>query len=154
MAELAAGRTLEHELEGLAVEGRPLGDDVGDEPAVVLRGRVHVVAGGGADVDAVGPHVAGEADVEEVLQRCPTDGRSEGDWHVTHRRRRPPAALHRLGPDGGELCHELLVRQVGAFTDLQLVHAVDPVVRVDLLVERHTPPELMQELGERRLRVA
>ena len=35
-AELAAGGTVEHELERLAVDGGPLGDDVGDEAAVVI----------------------------------------------------------------------------------------------------------------------
>ena len=45
VAELAAGRALEHELERLAVDRRPLGDDVGDEAAVVVGGQVHLAAG-------------------------------------------------------------------------------------------------------------
>src|SRR4051794_36064236 len=68
LAELAAGRALEHELEGLAVELRPLSHDVGQETTVVVGGEVHPVAGRGAQVDAVGPHVAGEPDVEQVPQ--------------------------------------------------------------------------------------
>ncbi len=68
VAEFPAGRALQHELERLAVNRRPLRDDVRDEAAVMVGGQVHVAAGRHADVDAVGPHVAGEADVEEVPQ--------------------------------------------------------------------------------------
>src|SRR5437868_6291957 len=41
VGELAAGRTFEHELEGLVVDVRPLGDDVGDEPAVMIGAELH-----------------------------------------------------------------------------------------------------------------
>src|SRR5665213_4267505 len=37
LAELAAGRTLQHQLEGLAVDIGPFEHDVGDEAAVVLE---------------------------------------------------------------------------------------------------------------------
>ena len=60
----------------------------------------------------------------------------------------------RLRAHGAELGDELVVRQVLALADLQLVHAVDPVVRFDLLVERHAPPELVHELPDRRLSIA
>jgi hypothetical protein len=43
---------------------------------------------------------------------------------------------------------------VVAFADLELVHAVDPVVRVNLLVEWNAPPQLVNELPDRRLSVA
>ena len=36
LAEGPAGRAVEHELERLAVERGPFGDDVGDQPAVVV----------------------------------------------------------------------------------------------------------------------
>lgn len=68
LAELPAGRSLKDELERLAVDGRPLADDVGDEATVVVGGRQHVAACRHADVDPVRPHVAREPDVEEVLE--------------------------------------------------------------------------------------
>src|SRR5437867_11653081 len=77
LAELVAGRALEHQLEGLAMDRGPLADDIGDESPVVIGGGVHVAAGRLADVDAVGPHVAGEAHVEQVLERSPADRRAE-----------------------------------------------------------------------------
>ena len=132
LAELAARGPVEHELERLAVDARPLGDDVGDETTVVVGGEVHRVAGRGAQVDAVGPHVAREPDVEQVPEPHPADGRPERDRQVAHRaaasasdRRRPSGRWPQLG-------HDLVVREVGALADLELVHAVDPVVRIDL----------------------
>ena len=68
LAELAAGRSFEHELERLAVDARPLADDVGDETAVVIGGEVHRPVDSRVDIDAVRPDVAGEANVEEVLE--------------------------------------------------------------------------------------
>ena len=100
------------------------------------------------------PHVTREADVEQVLQRHPPERRSERQRQVPHRRRRPPPALDRFRPDRVELLHDLVVREVFALADLQLVQAVDPVVGVDLLVERHAPAQLVHELADRRLRVA
>src|SRR5207245_3503320 len=79
LVELAAGGTFEHELERLAVDRRPLRDDVADEAAVVVGGEVHRPVDRRVDVDAMGPDVTGEADVEEVLEGCPTDGRTEGE---------------------------------------------------------------------------
>src|SRR5665811_151532 len=46
---------------------------------------------------------------------------------------------------------ELVVGELVALANLQLVHAVDPVVRIDLLVERHAVPQLVDELSDRRL---
>src|SRR5437879_4377429 len=106
------------------------------------------------DVDAMGPHVSGEADVEQVLERHPADGRSERERQVTHRGRGTPAALDRLRACGFEFCDELAVRQMLTLGDLQLVETVDPVVGIDLLVERHATPKLVGELSDRRLRVA
>src|SRR5437667_12214752 len=68
LAVLPAGRPFEGELEELTVDRRPLGDDVGDEATVMIRGEIHRAARRRADVDSVGPHVAREADVEEVLE--------------------------------------------------------------------------------------
>ena len=119
----------------------PFGDDVGDEAAVVIGGEVHRPVDGGVDVDAMGPDVTGEADVEQVLERGPTDRRTERERQVPRRGRGAPPPLDRLRADGPELGDELVVRQVGALADLQLVEAVDPVMRVDLLVEGHARAE-------------
>jgi hypothetical protein len=62
-----------------------------------------------------------------------------------------PAAFHGLRSDDGELLDKFSVGQVGAVSDLQLVDAVDPVVRVDLLVERQASAELVDELARRCL---
>jgi hypothetical protein len=45
----------------------PLGDDVGDEPSVVVGRERHRPTDRGVDVDPVRPDVAGEADVQQVL---------------------------------------------------------------------------------------
>src|SRR5580704_10089410 len=68
LAELPAGGTFEDELEWLAVDACPLADDVGDEPAVVIGAEGHRPVDGLVDVDAMGPDISGEADVEEVLE--------------------------------------------------------------------------------------
>ena len=133
---------------------RPLSHDVGHQTTVVVGGEVHPVPGRGTQVDAVGPHVAGEPDVEQVPETHPTDGRAERDRQVAHRRRRPPATGDGLRADGLQLDHDLVVGEVGTLADLELVHAVDPVVRIDLTVQRHAADELMDELREARLRVA
>ena len=44
--ELAAGGAGERQGERLAVATGPLGDDVGDDPSVVLGGELDVAAGG------------------------------------------------------------------------------------------------------------
>ena len=93
LGELPAGGAVEHELEGLAVDVGPFGDDVGDEPAVVVGGELHRAADGRVDVDPMGPDVPGESDVEQVLERRPTDGRSERAAGGT-----APAAACATGP--------------------------------------------------------
>jgi len=154
LAELAARGPVEDQFERLPMDRSPLADDVGDEATVVIRGALHLAPRGHTDVDPVGPHVAREADVEEILERCPADGRTEREWQVPHREGGAPASLHRARTYGRELGHDLGVGEVRSLSDLQLVQAVDPVVRVDLLVERHAPPQLVEELRERSLRVA
>ena len=77
--------------------------------------------------------------------------RPEGHGQVAHRRRRPPPAFHGLGPDLGQAVLQLLIGQVGALSHLDLVDPVDPVVCVDLLVERDAASELVQQLADRRL---
>ena len=126
LAELAAGGTVEHELERLAVDAGPLGDDVGDEAAVVIGAEVHRAVDGRVDVDAMGPDVAGEADVEQVLERRPTDGRTERERQVPRRGRGAPPALDRLRAHGPELGDELVVGEVVALADLQLVQCRRP----------------------------
>src|SRR2546421_13000800 len=69
VGELAASRTFEHELEWFVVDVRPFGDDVGDEPAVMIGGGMHRPAAGGVQVGAMAPHVAREAAVEQGLER-------------------------------------------------------------------------------------
>ena len=71
--EGAAGGTVEDEGERLAVGGRPFGDDVGEDASVVDRVVVGFDGDGVGDVDPVSPHVAGEADVEQVRQRLTSD---------------------------------------------------------------------------------
>src|SRR5712691_11822780 len=124
LAELAAGGTFEHELERLAVDRCPLRDDVADEAAVVVGGEVHRPVGGRVDVDAMGPDVTGEADVEQVLERRPTDGRTEGERQVPSRGRGAPPAFDCSRAHGLELRDELVVRQVISLADLELVQAV------------------------------
>lgn len=38
LGELSSGWAFEHEIEGLAVQVGPFGDDVGNEPAVMIGG--------------------------------------------------------------------------------------------------------------------
>src|SRR2546423_5354825 len=108
LGELAAGGAVEHELEGPAVDARPLGDDVTHEAAVVVGGEVHRAVDGRVDVDAMGPDVAGEADVEQVLERCPTDGRTERERQVPRGGRGAPPAPDGLRADSPELRNELV----------------------------------------------
>src|SRR3954470_3601277 len=72
-AELPAGRAGQGERVGPAVAPGPLGDDVRDDPAVVLRGQLRRDARRPGDVEPVHPHVTGEAHVEEVADRLPAD---------------------------------------------------------------------------------
>ena len=74
--------------EGLAVGARPFGDDVGDEPAVVVGIEVERLAGRPRQVDAVHPDVAGEADVEEVGDRLAPDRRRKIEQRETGDRAR------------------------------------------------------------------
>src|ERR1700722_19050278 len=136
VAEGAAGRPVKYQVERLTVKLGPFGYDVGAQPAVVVRLEVHRPARRVADVDPVAPHVAGEPHVEQVLQRPPANGGSERQRGEPHRRRGPPAALDRLRADGLQLPGELRVGQLLTLADLQLVQAVDPVMGVDLLVQR------------------
>src|SRR5947208_16787201 len=53
LAERAAGGTVEHEVERLAVDGGPLADEIGDEAAVVFGSGVHGTASGGTQIDPV-----------------------------------------------------------------------------------------------------
>src|ERR1700722_7053860 len=153
VAEGAAGRPVKHQGERLTVELRPFGHDVGDQPAVVVRPEVHRPARRVADVDPVAPHVAGEPHVQQVPQRPPANGRSERQRGEPHRRRGSPAALDRLRAGSLQLPDELRVGQLLALADLQLVQAVDPVMRIDLLVQRQPPAQLVRELRHRGLRV-
>ena len=73
VAEAAAGRAGEMERERHVVDRRPLGDEVLHEATVVLGVEVEAVAERVGDVDAVHPHVAGEADVEQVGDRLLAD---------------------------------------------------------------------------------
>ena len=118
LAVLAASGAVEDELERLAVDAGPFGDDVGDEAAVVVGAEVHRSVDGGVDVDAVSPDVAGKADVEQVFERCPTDGRPEREGQVPSWGRGAPAALDRLRAHGCELGDQFCVGQVVAFADL------------------------------------
>src|SRR5215510_8170816 len=65
----AARRAGEVEPARLGVSLGPLGDDVGDQHAVVLRREPGRPAGGAADVDAVHPGVAGQDNVDGVAER-------------------------------------------------------------------------------------
>ena len=58
-------------------------------------------------------------------------GRYRAGGGVRHR------PLTAFGPTAASWATSSVVGQVVALADLQLVEAVDPVVRVDLLVERH-----------------
>src|SRR5580692_10508484 len=119
LAEGPAGRAVQDELERLPVDGGPFGDDVGDQPAVVVGGELHRPAGRAADVDAVAPGVAGEPHVEEVFERLPADRRAEREWHESHRRRRAPPAPDRPRAYLLELAGDLGVGQISAPAALQ-----------------------------------
>ena len=74
-----------------------------------------------------------------------------GRWRIGGGVRQRPVTA--FGPTAVSCATTSSFGEVRAFADLQLVHAVDPVVRVDLPVERHAAHELVHELLERRLRV-
>jgi hypothetical protein len=63
---LASGRSGEGDGEGLTVGARPFGDDVGDDAAVVVGVEIERLGRCPSQVDPVHPHIAGEADVEEI----------------------------------------------------------------------------------------
>src|SRR6516162_4044089 len=56
-AERAAGGSGEGERERLAVPAGPVGDHVGEDPAVVAGGQDGLSTGGAADVNAVHPRI-------------------------------------------------------------------------------------------------
>src|SRR5258706_9234249 len=148
LAVLPAGGALEHKFERFPMNRPPFGDDVSYEPAVVLGGQMHVAADRVTNIDPVGPHIAGKADVEEVLQRRPTDGRPDGNLHVAGGQRCAPPPFDGSGSNDKELRHQLGVGQIRAFTDLHFVESVDPFVRIDLLVHGYPAPELMKEFSD------
>src|SRR5580692_9996528 len=154
LAEGSARGAFQHEVERLTVNRGPFGNDVGDQAAVVAWREVHRPAGRLSDVDAVAPDVAGESYVEEVLKRLPANRRAERERQVPHRGRRVPPAPDRLRAYLLELADQLRVGEVGALADLQLVQAVYPMMRIDLLVQRQAPAQLVRELPHRGLRVS
>src|SRR5580698_8269135 len=154
VAEGPARRAVEHEVERLTVDRGPFGDDVGDQAAVMACREVHRPAGRTTDVDAVTPDVAGKSHVEQVLKRLPANRRAERERQVPHRGRCPPPAPDRLRAYLLELAGQLRVGEAGALADLQLVQAVYPVMRIDLLVQRQPPAQLVRELPHRGLRVS
>ena len=81
----------------------PLRDNVGDEAAVVIGREAHRTSDGRVDVDPVGPHVAGEPDVEQVFEWRPSDRRPEWKGDVTGRRRGSPPAFDCLRSYRGDL---------------------------------------------------
>ena len=151
LCELPAGRAVEHQFEGLAVDTGPFSHDVRNEPAVVIGRELHGAIDCRVNVDPMRPDVPGESDVEQVFQGSPSDGWPEWERDVACGRRCAPPALDRPGADRSNVRDELIVRESVALANLQLVHAVNPVVRVDLLVERHSAPQLVNELSHRRL---
>lgn len=78
LAELAAGGAFEDELERLAVDGRPFGDEVGHQAAVVVGGEEHFSTGRHADVDTVSPDVTGESHVARYLRGFQPTGGAKG----------------------------------------------------------------------------
>ena len=56
------------QLEVLTVTVGPLGDDIGDDHAVMIGGQTQRDPGGPGDVEAVHPRVAGQDDVDEVAE--------------------------------------------------------------------------------------
>ena len=59
----AAGGSGQLQAERVGVGGGPFGDDVGHDATVVVGGRQDVTVDGSAEVNAVHPYIAGEADV-------------------------------------------------------------------------------------------
>ena len=86
------------------------------------------------DVDAVHPHVTGEADVEQVRHRL--SSRRAGRFSTLRFGDRPGQlgpGLHGLGVRRLPLGDQLLGGEVGALAHLDLVHAVPPELPADLL---------------------
>src|SRR5438874_1267186 len=84
----------------------------------MVGGELHRAADGGAQVDAMAPDVAGETDVEQILERHPAEGRSERQRQVPCRRRCAPPPLYRLRTDRLELRQDVFIRKVVALSDL------------------------------------
>ena len=134
----------------------PFGEDVGEDPAVMLGGQLGFDAGGPGDVDAVHPDVAGESHVEQVAQRLPADVHAEPapdrqDGQGADRCRHAPA-----GPQRGRGVPLPRLRQhrrrpAGACPQLRLVEPVDPVLPADLLGEPPAREYLAGELDRVRL---
>ena len=97
------------ERERLTMRARPLGDDVGHDPAVVVGIDVDRLGRGPSQVDAVHPHVTGEADVEEVGERLPADrSREVEQGKPGDGTREPGAGAQRPGSSGVPLGDQLL----------------------------------------------
>src|SRR5579863_7780655 len=85
-------RPAKHEGEGLAVTVGPVGDDVGNKPAVVRSAHLHVSSRGARDIETMHPRVAREdgVDQETVLPAL------RAEWwvlakthHASHQPRAP-----------------------------------------------------------------
>ncbi len=143
---IATGRTVQGEHEGLAVGGRPFGDQVGHDPAVVVPVEVEGGAGGPSQVDPVHPHVASEADVEEVGERLATDRRRQVEQGESGKRAGEPAAGSQRPSRGGVPFGDELRRTVSRpLADLELVHAVPPELAADLHLQRTSLAHLADE---------
>lgn len=152
----AAGRAGQPQGEGLVVQRRPLGHDVGDEAAVVLGREDDGPPHGAGQVDPVHPHVAGEAGVEQVADRLPAEVGAEGlaerqQRESAQRRGHAASGCERRCRGGPPQAGERVGRQVGAGAQLGLVETVDPVRAADLGGERAAGPDLAHELQRRRL---
>ena len=110
-ARLPASRTGEAQIERPPVPGRPLGDDVGHEHAVVVSSGDEVGAGRTADVDAVHPRVAGEDDVDQEAEGPDLVATADLLWfgHATaaDEARRPAASDDCFGRARGEAVDDL-----------------------------------------------
>ena len=126
------------ERERLAVRTRPLGDDVGDDAAVVFGVDVERFARRNRQVDPVHPGVACEAHVEQVRHRLPTDGLGEVEQAAAGRSGGAascaPAPRAALPVSHSAMSSSVVER--GALAYLHLVHSVPPVLAADLRHER------------------
>jgi hypothetical protein len=124
-----AGGARELQFERLAMPGGPVGDDVGDNLAVVIGCENVRGTGGAHDVDPVHPGISGQDDVEEVAQRPDlfviSDELSDGHGAASHQTWRAPPAAHCLRSALCEAVDDLSGRHVGSFVDLQLSQRID-----------------------------